>query len=621
MKKVLSLFLALIMVFCANTTIVANAVTKVNAEDKLVSIQKTTGFIPGQNASVLYNCFAFVSDVCEKLYGVSYWYEQMNSNYSVKHTSNFYTVKTYTTGNTTALTTSEASAIKNFFLSNAQPGDIVHYGGLNGGSTHTFMIQHIDSQKMQIYHSNYGIAPYSSAHCHIDTLRWDSFVANPTKSVYNADNSCYSLNAMFNNKLKGYGLGITINRYSKYTTYFNTINTGVTSSSTTTTSTTKPAKITGLTATKVDKEAIDIKWNSEKNSSQYYIYITNNTKGTTFSKTVTTTSTTLAGLTLNNKYTIKVRGVNSVGTSGDYSDSITVTTGTNPTTTTTTTTTTTASTKPAKITGVATTKVDKESIAIKWTADKNSAKYYIYVTNDTKGTNFNKTVTTNTATLSGLTLNNKYTIKVRGVNSSGTNGTYSDPLTVTTKAPAVTKVSGIEFTEKTTTTLSFKWKKVTDATKYYIYIKNESKGTNFNKTVTTLSTKISGLSPGNTYSVKIKAYIKDKGYAEYSSVVKACAKPNKPTINTPTSPSKKNIKVSWKKVGDIASGYQIYIATDSAFTKNLKKITVSGQSKTSYTVSGLTSGKKYYVKVRAYKTVDSVKTYGSFSSVKNLKCK
>lgn len=525
MKKVISLLLALVMVVCINSATVAYA-AKVNAEDKLVTVQKTTGFIPGKKAIVPSNCFEFICKVCEKLYGVTYWSEVMANSYSVNHTSNYYTVKKYTTSHTTP-TTDDAKAIRDFFINNAQPGDVVHYGSLSGSSTHTIMIQHIDKNKMQIYHANYALYPYQSSDCHIDDIVWSSFVANPTKSIYNSDNTCYSLNAMFYNKMKTSGLGITINRYSKYTTYFNTIN------------------VSGVTTTSPSS----------------------------------TTSTT-----------------------------------------TTTTTTTTAPAKPAKITGLTATKIDKESIDIKWDKDDNSAKYYIYITNDTKGTNFNKTVTTNSTTLAGLTLNNTYTIKVRGVNSSGANGSYSDTITVTTKAPPSTKVSELKLKDKATTSLSYTWKKVANATKYYVYVSNDTKGTNFNKTVTTNSATLNGLTEGNVYSVKVKAYVGGK-YGSYSSIVKACTKPAKVTLSTLTSPKKGQVKPTWKKVSGACSGYQIYVATDKEFKKNLKKASVSSRATVTTTISSLSSGKTYYVKVRAYKTVDGEKTYGSFSSVKSIKCK
>ena len=84
------------------------------------------------------------------------------------------------------------------------------------------------------------------------------------------------------------------------------------------------------------------------------------------------------------------------------------------------------------------------------------------------------------------------------------------------------------------------------------------------------------------------------------------------------SPKKKQLKVSWKKVSG-AKGYQIRYATNKSF-KNSKTVTVSSKYKTK-TLKKLKSGKRYYVKVRAYTKSGSKKIYGAYSAVKYLKVK
>ena len=44
-----------------------------------------------------------------------------------------------------------------------------------------------------------------------------------------------------------------------------------------------------------------------------------------------------------------------------------------------------------------------------------------------------------------------------------------------------------------------------------------------------------------------------------------------------------------------------------------------GRSTVSKKVTGLSKGKTYYVRVRAYKTVNGVKVYGAYSGVKKVK--
>ena len=101
-----------------------------------------------------------------------------------------------------------------------------------------------------------------------------------------------------------------------------------------------------------------------------------------------------------------------------------------------------------------------------------------------------------------------------------------------------------------------------------------------------------------------------------------CA-PSKVTLSKAVKKAKGKIKVTYKKAGKTAtvSGYQIYLSTSKNFTtKTTKKVTVSGVSSLSKTVTGLKAGKTYYVKVRAYKTVNGQKVYGAFSTSKKVKC-
>ena len=101
--------------------------------------------------------------------------------------------------------------------------------------------------------------------------------------------------------------------------------------------------------------------------------------------------------------------------------------------------------------------------------------------------------------------------------------------------------------------------------------------------------------------------------AEYKTSV-----PNKAVISKAVKSDSQALKVTWKKAA-VASGYQVTVATNSGFTKNVKKVTVSGRSTVSKKVTGLKAGKTYYVKVRAYKTVNGKKIYGLYSTAKKVK--
>ena len=84
--------------------------------------------------------------------------------------------------------------------------------------------------------------------------------------------------------------------------------------------------------------------------------------------------------------------------------------------------------------------------------------------------------------------------------------------------------------------------------------------------------------------------------------------------------ARKAIAVEWKKVSGV-KGYQIQVATDKKFKKNKKTATVKKQKATKVTVKKLKAKKKYYVRIRTYKTVNGKKVYSSWSKVKTVKTK
>ena len=151
-----------------------------------------------------------------------------------------------------------------------------------------------------------------------------------------------------------------------------------------------------------------------------------------------------------------------------------------------------------------------------------------------------------------------------------------------------------------------------------------------------ITVKYSGtvLKEGTDYTVKYKnnknvgkATVTIKGKGRYEGTITRTfkIKPTKPTIKKPKA-GKKYITVKWKAVSARMSksritGYQIQIARDKNFKKDLKKIKVRKYSNTSYKVEGLKNKKTYFVRVRTYKTVSGKTYYSSWSKVKKIKTK
>ncbi|MCL2488747.1 MAG: CotH kinase family protein, partial [Oscillospiraceae bacterium] len=93
-------------------------------------------------------------------------------------------------------------------------------------------------------------------------------------------------------------------------------------------------------------------------------------------------------------------------------------------------------------------------------------------------------------------------------------------------------------------------------------------------------------------------------------------KPQKPASVKTKVMSAASVKITWGAVSG-ANGYEVRRATSKSGTYKAVK-TVTG---TSFTNTGLTAGKTYYYKIRAYKTVNGQKIYSAYSSIVSAKPK
>ena len=164
-------------------------------------------------------------------------------------------------------------------------------------------------------------------------------------------------------------------------------------------------------------------------------------------------------------------------------------------------------------------------------------------------------------------------------------------------------------------TVTLKWKKVSKAKGYNIYLLNTATNT-YSKAGTTKGTSftIKKLTNGTTYTYCVAAYrvVKSKTYeGTKSALVKATPQVKKPgTVNlSVNSCSDQKISLKWKKISG-ASGYEV--SQYNPASKKFESIgTVTG---TTVTVKDLTNGQDYQFRVRAYRTIGGVTRYGDSSS-------
>lgn len=225
--------------------------------------------------------------------------------------------------------------------------------------------------------------------------------------------------------------------------------------------------------------------------------------------------------------------------------------------------------------------------------------------------NTNTEITERIWTSSGI-----YYIKVTPEYYNWSDVTYKIKINLNLPTPSISSVSN------KSSGINVKWGKVSNATGYYIYrktgsngkwtkIKTVSGGTKISYTDTAVKNKNS-----TTYYYKVYAFnskIKSTGSGS-KRIVRMIA----PTLSTPQNTSSRKITVKWKK-NSKASGYQIQYATSKKFSGGNKTKTITGKSTVSTVISGLIKGKTYYVRIRSYRTVNGIKYYSSWSSVKSTK--
>ena len=99
--------------------------------------------------------------------------------------------------------------------------------------------------------------------------------------------------------------------------------------------------------------------------------------------------------------------------------------------------------------------------------------------------------------------------------------------------------------------------------------------------------------------------------------------PKATSLKSAKSVKKKAIQLVWSKVAGV-SGYEVQVSTDKNFKKGIKSYTAASKY-TKGNVNNLKGGKKYFVRIRTFKTVKyggkSVKLYSAWSKAKSAKTK
>ena len=131
------------------------------------------------------------------------------------------------------------------------------------------------------------------------------------------------------------------------------------------------------------------------------------------------------------------------------------------------------------------------------------------------------------------------------------------------------------------------------------------------------------VSYSNKNSKKIGKYIVIVTFKEnYEGTKKLTYKINpKGTSLKKLTAGKKHFKASWNKQVTETTGYEIQYSTNKNFKSGNKTSKIKKNKTTSSTIKSLKGKKKYYVRIRTYKTVNGETYYSSWSKSKNITTK
>lgn len=102
---------------------------------------------------------------------------------------------------------------------------------------------------------------------------------------------------------------------------------------------------------------------------------------------------------------------------------------------------------------------------------------------------------------------------------------------------------------------------------------------------------------------------------KYNAATKAVTvkvNPAQGKVTKATSTKKGQLTVKWR-ADSLTSGYKVQASTSKTFKKGVKSVTIKKKGTTSVILKKLTSGKKYYVRVRTYKKVGNTTYTGAYS--------
>lgn len=276
-----------------------------------------------------------------------------------------------------------------------------------------------------------------------------------------------------------------------------------------------------------------------------------------------------------------------------------------------------ASTAVSKVTGLAVTDrsaptADNAAISLSWD-NMNNASYKVYYKSSSADTfELSGESSINSYTIEGLKASEKYDIFIQAYCLSETNtGDPSDTLTIYT-CPSV--VSGFQIVSEESHKIDLSWDENQTCNSYYIYRSINDAPFEFYKLTTETSLSDTELKAGTVYSYMICSYREISNLqSPASDVLRAVTTPYVTTGLALSENTAKSIHLTWD-YNETATGYIIYRRMGSGEFEYAGSTT-----QTSYTDTGLSSGKNYRYKIMTYAdTEEHTSDFGDVAKTSTL---
>ncbi len=354
-----------------------------------------------------------------------------------------------------------------------------------------------------------------------------------------------------------------------------------------------PDAPTGLSASSGDGQ-VTISFTAGNNNGAAitnYAYSTDGTNYTTLNPADATSPITITGLTNGTTYSIRLKAINSAGQS-PASSAVSVA----PTA---------SVSAPDAPTGLSATPGDRE-VTISFTAGNGNGATitnYAYSLDGSSFSNLNPADAMSPITITGLTNGTTYSIRLKAINSAGQSPASSAiSVTLPNVPDAPTGLSASAGNNRVT--ISFTEGNSNGAAiTNYAYSLNGSSYTNLSPADATSPITITGLTNGTTYSIRLKA-INFAGQSPASSAISATPRsaPDAPT-GLSASSGDGEVTISFNAGNSNGASITNYAYNTTGSELNAYRELNPADASSPVTITGLTNGKTYSIRLKAINSV------------------